>query len=161
MKAGHKCTVGQIEVAETRLPRCQGRTGRFGRQGIAVNFVSDENSWQAIQDLKTDLGRDIVKVATGDFDEMEKVSPFRAVALSAGRELTRSGLRIDVEIAHEEVESPTTCNDPLLAIISPRSVMTLGRAYAYHDDTSISIVQHTSHKGRQGFVIGSSPAPYI
>ena len=51
-----------------------GRTGRFGRQGIAVNFVSDENSWQAIQDLKNDLGRDIVKVATGDFDEMEKVS---------------------------------------------------------------------------------------
>jgi superfamily II DNA/RNA helicase len=50
-----------------------GRTGRFGRQGIAVNFVSDPGSWQAVQDLKSDLGRDIVKVATGDFDEMEKV----------------------------------------------------------------------------------------
>ena len=56
-----------------------GRTGRFGRQGIAVNFVSDENSWQAIQDLKNDLGRDIVKVATGDFDEMEKVSGDREI----------------------------------------------------------------------------------
>ncbi|KAG7553568.1 hypothetical protein FFLO_03000 [Filobasidium floriforme] len=60
---------------ETYLHRV-GRTGRFGRQGIAVNFVSDENSWQAIQDLKTDLGRDIVKVATGDFDEMEKTLKF-------------------------------------------------------------------------------------
>ena len=38
-----------------------------------MNFVSDPGSWQAVQDLKSDLGRDIVKVATGDFDEMETV----------------------------------------------------------------------------------------
>lgn len=61
---------------ETYLHRV-GRTGRFGRQGIAVNFVSDERSWQAIQDLKSDLGKDITKVATGDFDEMEKVRRIR------------------------------------------------------------------------------------
>jgi superfamily II DNA/RNA helicase len=72
---------------------CSGRTGRFGRQGIAVNFVSDENSWQAIQDLKTDLGRDIVKVATGDFDEMEKVSPNRVDLTEDATHLTFSSLQ--------------------------------------------------------------------
>lgn len=51
-----------------------GRTGRFGRQGISINFVHDQNSFKVMQSLERTLGRQIAKVQTDDFDEMEAVS---------------------------------------------------------------------------------------
>lgn len=51
-----------------------GRTGRFGRKGVAIAFVHDKRSWEEMNAIQVALGREIVRVETGDFDEMEKVS---------------------------------------------------------------------------------------
>ncbi|KAG8932828.1 RNA helicase required for poly(A+) mRNA export [Tulasnella sp. 419] len=56
---------------ETYLHRI-GRTGRFGRKGISINFVHDERSWNEMQVIIQTLGKDIVRVGTEDFDKMEK-----------------------------------------------------------------------------------------
>lgn len=50
-----------------------GRTGRFGRQGVAINFISDANSYRWVQELQQDLGVEITAVKTQDYEEMEKV----------------------------------------------------------------------------------------
>jgi ATP-dependent RNA helicase DDX19/DBP5 len=50
-----------------------GRTGRFGRQGVAINFISDANSYRWVQELQEDLGVEITAVKTQDYEEMEKV----------------------------------------------------------------------------------------
>ncbi|KAJ9117456.1 RNA helicase required for poly(A+) mRNA export [Naganishia vaughanmartiniae] len=57
---------------ETYLHRV-GRTGRFGRQGVAINFISDANSYRWVQELQQDLGVEITAVKTQDYEEMEKV----------------------------------------------------------------------------------------
>jgi len=56
--------------SETYIHRI-GRTGRFGRQGISINFVHDQKSFQIMESLEKSLGRKIVKVQTDDFEEME------------------------------------------------------------------------------------------
>jgi superfamily II DNA/RNA helicase len=50
-----------------------GRTGRFGRQGVAINFISDADSYRWVQELQQDLGVEITAVKTQDYEEMEKV----------------------------------------------------------------------------------------
>ncbi|EGF99197.1 uncharacterized protein MELLADRAFT_45784 [Melampsora larici-populina 98AG31] len=60
--------------AETYLHRI-GRTGRFGRKGISINFIHDQNSYQDMMKIKSDLeisDEQLVKVDTKDFDDMEK-----------------------------------------------------------------------------------------
>ncbi|KAG8748098.1 RNA helicase required for poly(A+) mRNA export [Ceratobasidium sp. 414] len=57
--------------AETYLHRI-GRTGRFGRKGVAINFVHDRKSWEEMNAIETALHHPIIRVETGDFDEMEK-----------------------------------------------------------------------------------------
>ncbi|KAI5452949.1 RNA helicase required for poly(A+) mRNA export [Naganishia albida] len=57
---------------ETYLHRV-GRTGRFGRQGVAINFISDANSYRWVQELQEDLGVEITAVKTQDYEEMEKI----------------------------------------------------------------------------------------
>lgn len=49
-----------------------GRTGRFGRVGVAVTFVSDRNDWLALMDIQRYFGADMTKVATDDWDELEE-----------------------------------------------------------------------------------------
>ncbi|KAB5595727.1 ATP-dependent RNA helicase [Ceratobasidium theobromae] len=56
---------------ETYLHRI-GRTGRFGRKGIAINFVHDKRSWQEMNAIEKALHHPILRVETKDFDEMEK-----------------------------------------------------------------------------------------
>ncbi|KIJ51486.1 hypothetical protein M422DRAFT_26889 [Sphaerobolus stellatus SS14] len=56
---------------ETYLHRI-GRTGRFGRQGISVNFVHDKQSWDDMIVFEKALGRTIVRIPTDNFDLMEK-----------------------------------------------------------------------------------------
>ena len=51
-----------------------GRTGRFGRKGISVNFVHNTFTWQLIESIERELSVTIVKVPTADIDEMDKVS---------------------------------------------------------------------------------------
>lgn len=36
--------------------------------------MHDKRSWEEMNAIETALGREIVRVETGDFDEMEKVS---------------------------------------------------------------------------------------
>jgi len=64
-------TVDNRPDPETYLHRI-GRTGRFGRRGISINFVHDRRSWAEMQDIEQKLGKAIVRVKTDDFDEMEK-----------------------------------------------------------------------------------------
>ncbi|CAE6423154.1 unnamed protein product [Rhizoctonia solani] len=56
---------------ETYLHRI-GRTGRFGRKGIAINFVHDRRSWEEMNAIEKALHHPILRVETKDFDEMEK-----------------------------------------------------------------------------------------
>lgn len=58
--------------SETYLHRV-GRTGRFGRKGVAIAFVHDKRSWDEMHAIETDLQREIIRVDTADFDEMEAV----------------------------------------------------------------------------------------
>lgn len=53
-----------------------GRTGRFGRQGVSINFVHDKKSFMDMEVIRKALGKPIVRVETDDFEQMEKVSCF-------------------------------------------------------------------------------------
>ncbi|GAA6006424.1 hypothetical protein JCM10207_004929 [Rhodosporidiobolus poonsookiae] len=55
---------------ETYLHRI-GRTGRFGRQGVSINFVHDRRSFEHMEAIRTALGKPIVRVDTQDFEQME------------------------------------------------------------------------------------------
>lgn len=51
----------------------QGRTGRFGRKGISINFVHDRRTWQQMEEIEKVLGKKIIRIETNDLDEMEEV----------------------------------------------------------------------------------------
>ncbi|KWU46697.1 ATP-dependent RNA helicase DBP5 [Rhodotorula sp. JG-1b] len=55
---------------ETYLHRI-GRTGRFGRQGVSINFVHDRTSFENMEAIRKALGKPIVRVDTSDFEQME------------------------------------------------------------------------------------------
>ncbi|KAF4596225.1 RNA helicase required for poly(A+) mRNA export [Pleurotus pulmonarius] len=56
---------------ETYLHRI-GRTGRFGRKGISINFVHDRKTWLQMEQIEKALGKKIIRIETNDFDEMEE-----------------------------------------------------------------------------------------
>ncbi|KAG6841437.1 hypothetical protein C0991_011107 [Blastosporella zonata] len=56
---------------ETYIHRI-GRTGRFGRKGISINFVHDEKTWNQMNQIEKALSKSIVRIETHDIDEMEK-----------------------------------------------------------------------------------------
>jgi ATP-dependent RNA helicase DDX19/DBP5 len=56
---------------ETYLHRI-GRTGRFGRVGVSISFVSDKKSYQALNKIATHYGIDLVKLDTEDWDDAEE-----------------------------------------------------------------------------------------
>lgn len=58
---------------ETYIHRI-GRTGRFGRRGISINFVHDKKTWLQMEQIEKALGRKIMRIETNDLDEMETVS---------------------------------------------------------------------------------------
>lgn len=68
---------------ETYLHRI-GRTGRFGRQGVSINFVHDRKSFTDMEAIRLALGKSIVRVDTADFEQMEGVSCDWARALGVG-----------------------------------------------------------------------------
>jgi superfamily II DNA/RNA helicase len=51
----------------------EGRTGRFGRKGVSINFVHDKPTWTKMHFIENALGRPIERISTDDMDEMEKV----------------------------------------------------------------------------------------
>ncbi|KAI8138139.1 P-loop containing nucleoside triphosphate hydrolase protein [Fennellomyces sp. T-0311] len=54
-----------------------GRTGRFGRTGVSVNFVHDKRSWELMHEIETHFKREITRIPTEDWEEVEK--RFRSV----------------------------------------------------------------------------------
>ena len=50
-----------------------GRTGRFGRKGISINFVHDKKTWLQMEQIEKELDRKIMRIETNDLDEMEEV----------------------------------------------------------------------------------------
>lgn len=50
-----------------------GRTGRFGRQGVSINFVHDEISYREMKTIEKELGKEIVRVPTADYMIIEKI----------------------------------------------------------------------------------------
>jgi ATP-dependent RNA helicase DDX19/DBP5 len=57
--------------AETYLHRI-GRTGRFGRKGVSINFVHDRQSWEYMNQIEQALSCKITRVQTDEAEEMEK-----------------------------------------------------------------------------------------
>ena len=56
---------------ETYLHRI-GRTGRFGKSGVAINFVSHERDMRVLQDIQNHFGIQIKRLDTDDFNDMEQ-----------------------------------------------------------------------------------------
>ncbi|KAL3897905.1 MAG: hypothetical protein SGCHY_003101 [Lobulomycetales sp.] len=57
---------------ETYLHRI-GRTGRFGRTGVSINFVHNDSSFREMKAIETHFGREIVRVPTDDTMEIESI----------------------------------------------------------------------------------------
>ncbi|PWN51842.1 hypothetical protein IE53DRAFT_307847, partial [Violaceomyces palustris] len=49
-----------------------GRTGRFGRKGVSINFVHDQQSWTYMDQIEKALKCQITRVGTEEVEEMEK-----------------------------------------------------------------------------------------
>jgi ATP-dependent RNA helicase DDX19/DBP5 len=56
---------------ETYLHRI-GRTGRFGRVGVSISFVSDKKSFMALKAIAEHFGIELVKLNQEDWDETEE-----------------------------------------------------------------------------------------
>ncbi|KAI0671460.1 DEAD-domain-containing protein [Trametes maxima] len=56
---------------ETYIHRI-GRTGRFGRKGISINFVHDKATWQQMEQIEKSTGKQIIRIETNDLDAMEE-----------------------------------------------------------------------------------------
>lgn len=57
---------------ETYLHRI-GRTGRFGRVGVSITFISDKKSFDALRAIAQDLEIDLVALKPDDWDETERL----------------------------------------------------------------------------------------
>ena len=50
-----------------------GRTGRFGKSGIAVNFIDGQRSMTIMKKIEERFGKKITLLQTDDVDEFEKL----------------------------------------------------------------------------------------
>ena len=50
-----------------------GRTGRFGKSGIAVNFIDGQRSLTIMKKIEERFGKKITLLQTDDVDEFEKL----------------------------------------------------------------------------------------
>ena len=58
---------------ETYLHRI-GRTGRFGKNGIAVNFIDGQRSMNIMKQVEKHFARQIALLQVDDVDELEKLT---------------------------------------------------------------------------------------
>lgn len=57
---------------ETYLHRI-GRTGRFGKHGLAINLVDSDATLKILRQIETHFGKPIQKLDAEDVDEIEKI----------------------------------------------------------------------------------------
>jgi ATP-dependent RNA helicase DDX19/DBP5 len=57
---------------ETYIHRI-GRTGRFGRTGVSINFVHDRNSYEEMKVLEREVGREIIRVPADNLEDIERI----------------------------------------------------------------------------------------
>lgn len=51
-----------------------GRTGRFGRKGVSISFISDKKSYECLQYISEYFGGiDMIKLPADDWDEIEEI----------------------------------------------------------------------------------------
>jgi len=58
---------------ETYLHRI-GRTGRFGKNGLAINFVDGRRTMQMVEQIAIHFGKPINRLEVDDLDELEKLN---------------------------------------------------------------------------------------
>ncbi|XP_051518806.1 ATP-dependent RNA helicase DDX19A [Myxocyprinus asiaticus] len=58
---------------ETYLHRI-GRTGRFGKRGLAINMVDSQRSMEILKTIERHFNKKILRLDTDDLDEIEKIS---------------------------------------------------------------------------------------
>lgn len=63
---------GRQADPETYLHRI-GRTGRFGRVGVALTFVHDKQSWQQLNFIASYFKTDLHPIDTSDWDAVEEM----------------------------------------------------------------------------------------
>ena len=51
-----------------------GRTGRFGKSGIAVNFIDGQRSMAIMKKIEEHFGKKILLLETDDVDALEKLA---------------------------------------------------------------------------------------
>jgi len=67
-----------IPIDMHRRPDCEtylhriGRTGRFGRAGLAINFVDGPRSMQNLRKIEEHFGRKVTKLSVDDPDLLEQ-----------------------------------------------------------------------------------------
>jgi ATP-dependent RNA helicase DDX19/DBP5 len=57
---------------ETYLHRI-GRTGRFGKHGLAINLIDSETSLNILNEIERHFGKPIIKLDAHDMDAIEKI----------------------------------------------------------------------------------------
>jgi len=57
---------------ETYIHRI-GRTGRFGRQGVSINFCHDKTSFEEMKAIESYIGREIIRVPTDNVADIERI----------------------------------------------------------------------------------------
>jgi len=57
---------------ETYLHRI-GRTGRFGKTGIAISFVDGSKALSVLRDIEQHFGRKIIKIDANEIEDLEKM----------------------------------------------------------------------------------------
>ncbi|KAJ2994142.1 RNA helicase required for poly(A+) mRNA export [Globomyces sp. JEL0801] len=57
---------------ETYIHRI-GRTGRFGRQGVSINFCHDQRSYNEMKAIEKYIGREIIRVPTDNVVDIERI----------------------------------------------------------------------------------------
>jgi len=62
---------GDADV-ETYIHRI-GRTGRFGRQGVSINFVHDRQSYDEMKLIENELGREIIRIPADNLVDIERI----------------------------------------------------------------------------------------
>ncbi|PTU19886.1 hypothetical protein P175DRAFT_0502062 [Aspergillus ochraceoroseus IBT 24754] len=50
-----------------------GRTGRFGRVGVSISFVSNRDEWNMLNQIQKYFNTNIQRIDTGDWDEVEDI----------------------------------------------------------------------------------------